>query len=169
MYELRGRVNIGSKAPRFNARDVRGETFDNATYTGRGNLVIFFYRNSECQTCREELKALRDKYGYIAGMDSEVVAISVDNFDEAKNLSVDLKLPFVIISDPEHRIIEAYGVFDSDRDMAYPVMFLVDNKNVVRHKRAINGLDDLIPGETIVNWLREMSTGTMTIGGAPAS
>ena len=165
MYQMRKAVNVNANAPEFRAIDVRGSEFNMVTFRGRNNLVIFFYRNSRCQTCREELKNMADYYGYISQQDGEVVAISTDNLDEAKNLAVDLKLPFRVISDPEHRIADLYGVFDTTTDTAYPALFLVDKNGVVRYRKIIEGLDDLVSGSDVANRLRDMGPGMGAHGG----
>ena len=165
MYRMRNAVDVNSKAPAFKGMDIRGTEFNTATYTGRGNLVIFFYRNSRCQTCKEEMKNLADKYGYIAGQDGEVVVISTDGIDEVKNLAVDLQLPYKAISDPEHRIIDSYGIFDTNTATAQPALFLVDKSGIVRYRKIIDGLGDLVSGDEVVNRLRGMRPGMASHGG----
>ncbi len=117
MYRTPGNVDVDSQAPDFRARDVLGRDFSLAGYRGRSNLVLFFYRNSQCQTCREELADLADRYPLITEQDGEVIGISTDGIDAAKNMAVDLHLPYPVISDPDGDIIKLYGVYD--RDMAY--------------------------------------------------
>lgn len=165
MYQMRKVVNVNNNAPVFKAMDIRGREFNSGTYTGRGNLVLFFYRNSRCQTCREELKNLADHYGYITQQDGEVAAISTDSIDEAKNMAVDLKLPFKVISDPEHKIADQYGVFDTNTDTDLPALFLVDKNGVVRYRKIVEGLDDLVSGDEVVNRLRELGSGMTVHGG----
>ena len=89
----------------------------------------------------KELLDLKDEYDKITRQDAEVVAISTDSIDEAKNMAVDLKLPYKVISDPDHRIIDMYDVYDSENDTAFITMFLVDKAGVVRFKRSIAGLE----------------------------
>jgi thioredoxin-dependent peroxiredoxin len=158
MYRMRGKVDAGDRAPEFKARSVQGREIDNAAFTGRSNLVLFFYRNSRCQTCREELTDMAKKYDYIVQQDGEVFAISTDGIDVAKNMAIDLHLPFNVISDPNGDIIKKYGVYDNDMDTAYPAVFLIDKNGVVRHRKIISGLDDLVPADEIVNRLRGMGT-----------
>ena len=162
---MRGKVDAGDRAPEFRARDVLGREFDMAGFLGRGNLVFFFYRNAQCQTCREELKDLADKYPYISQQDAEVVAISTDGIDIAKNLAVDLRLPFRVISDLDGDIIREYGVWDDATDTASPTIFVIDKEGVVRYKKAVESLFALVPADEIVNMLREL--GTPRIGGDP--
>jgi peroxiredoxin Q/BCP len=159
MYQMRqGRVDVGSQAPEFRARDVLGREINEADYRGRNNLVLFFYRNSLCQTCREELADIADKYNYIVQQDGEVIAISTDGIDVAKNMALDLHLQFPVISDPNGDIIKLYGVYDHNMDTAYPTVFLVDKNDVVRYRKTIEGLNDLVPADEIVNRLRGMGT-----------
>jgi peroxiredoxin Q/BCP len=156
MYRILGTVDVGSKAPGFRARDVQGREIITDTFMGRSNLVIFFYRNSQCQTCREELADLADKYPLISEQDSEVIAISTDGIDVAKNMAVDLQLPYPVISDPNADIIRLYGAYDDAVDTAYPAIFIIDKQGVVRYKKKIEGLNDLVPADEIVNRLLGM-------------
>lgn len=158
MYRMRGKVDVGDQAPEFKAKDVTYHEIDLAVYRGRNNLVLFFYRNSKCQTCREELTALGGKNDYIVQQDGDTIAISTDGFDEAKNMALDLHLPFHVVSDPDGNIIKKYGVYDNNTDTAYPALFLIDKNGVVRYRKIIEGLDDLVSGNEIVNKLRGMGT-----------
>ncbi len=159
MYRsMLGKVRQGSMAPMFSALDVRGDTFDTRTYLGRSNLVLFFYRGYWCATCREELVGLKDEYQRISTQDSEVVAVSVDSIDEAKNMAVDLQLPYKVISDPDHRIIDMYDVYDPENNTAFITLFLIDKAGVVRYKRSIAGLEDTVPATEIVNKLKNLGS-----------
>lgn len=158
MYRILGTVDVGSRAPGFRARDVQGREIVTDAFLGRSNLVIFFYRNSQCQTCREELADLANKYPLISEQDSEVIAISTDGIDVAKNMAVDLHLPFPVVSDPNADIIRLYGVYDDAVDTAYPIIFLVDRQGIVRYRKKIEGLADLVPAGEVVNRLKDMGT-----------
>ncbi len=159
MYRsMLGKVREGTNAPMFSALDVRGDKFDTRSYLGRSNLVLLFYRGYWCATCREELLDLKDEYKRIADQDSEVVAIGTDSIDEAKNMAVDLALPYKVISDPDHRIIDMYDVYDSENGTAFITVFLVDKAGVVQLKRSISGLEDVLRATDIVNKLKNMSS-----------
>ncbi len=159
MYRsMLGKVREGSKAPMFSALDVRGETFDTRTYLGRSSLVLFFYRGYWCATCREELLGLKAEYPGIARQDAEVAAISTDSVDEAKNMAVDLQLPYKVISDPDHRIIDMYDVYDSENNTAFITLFIIDKSGVVRYKRSIAGLEDVMPAREIINKLKNIGS-----------
>jgi peroxiredoxin Q/BCP len=159
MYRsMAGKVREGSMAPMFSALDVRGDTFDTRAYLGKSSLVLFFYRGHWCATCREELLDLKAEYQGILRQGAEVAAISTDSVDEAKNMAVDLRLPYKVISDPGHGIVEMYDVYDTENDTALITLFLIDKAGVVRYKRSIAGLEDVVPAEDIVNKLRNIGT-----------
>ncbi len=158
MYSMHPKVAVDSEAPDFKARDVLGREFSLAGYRGRNNLVLFFYRNHLCQTCREVLRDLAGHYGYIVHQDGEIVAISTDGIDVAKDMAVDLHLPFRVISDPDGGIIKEYGVYNADTDTADPTIFLIDKNGVVRFRKQIESLYDRVPADEIVNKLQGMGT-----------
>jgi peroxiredoxin Q/BCP len=158
MYQMRGKVDVGDRAPGFKAQDVTYHKISEADYLGRYNLVLFFYGNSRCQTCLEELKYLAEKFDDIVGQDGDVVTISTDGFDTAKNMALDLHLPYHVVSDPDGDIARKYGVYDNNTNTAFPALFLIDKNFVVRYRKIIPGPDNLVPADEIVDKLRGMGT-----------
>ncbi|AFD01102.1 Peroxiredoxin [Methanocella conradii HZ254] len=159
MYRsMPGKVREGGMAPMFSALEVRGDKFDTRACLGMSSLVLFFYRGHWCATCREELLDLKSEYPRIKEY-AEVAAISTDSLDEAKDMAVDLHLPYKIISDPDHRIIDMYDVYDVENGTAFITLFLIDKAGVVRYKRLITGLEDVLPAAEVVNKLKAMRSG----------
>jgi peroxiredoxin len=56
---------------------------------------------------------------------TSVIAISADALDKSRTLAIDRDLPFPLASDPELRVINAYGVAMQGEDIAVPSVFLV--------------------------------------------
>lgn len=142
----------------FRSLDARGTIFDSNAYLGRSNLVLLFFRDYMCATCRHELKELRDNYDRITYQDGEVVAISTNNIDEIKHLAVDMDLPFILISDPAHVIIDDYGVFDRNAGTAFITLFIIDKTGIVRFAKRIEGMADEVTAGDIINKLRMLNT-----------
>ena len=61
-----------------------------------------------------------------------VVAISVDSVDKSKDLAKDLGLAFPLLSDPDLKVIRAYGVADESNGIAWPAEVLVDPGGAIR-------------------------------------
>jgi thioredoxin-dependent peroxiredoxin len=157
MYRaMLGKVREGSKAPMFSAMDIRGEKFDSRAYLGRSNLVLFFYRGYWCSTCGNELKALKQEYDHIKQLNAEIVAISTDNLDESKNLAVEQQLSFKVISDPDHRIVDEFGVFDSENGTSFITLILIDKEGIVRYKKIVEGPEDMFSASDVTEQLQDM-------------
>jgi len=87
-----------------------------------------------------------------------VVAVSADSIDEARNMAVDLLLPYKVISDPDHRIIDMYDVYDRENGTAFITLFLIDKAGVVRYKRSIVGPEDAVRAAEVVNKLKNLGS-----------
>jgi peroxiredoxin len=61
-----------------------------------------------------------------------VVGISVDPVEKSRDLAKDLGLGFPLLSDPEMKVIRAYGVADESNDIAWPAEFLLDAGGRIR-------------------------------------
>ena len=61
-----------------------------------------------------------------------MLAISVDNTEKSRNLVDNLKLAFPVLSDVDHKVIDAYGIYDADNKISKPAVFIVDKQGIVR-------------------------------------
>lgn len=60
-----------------------------------------------------------------------VVAISVDPLGVSDKLAAALGLTLPLASDPDHAVIDAYGVFDAENEVAWPAMYLVERDHTI--------------------------------------
>ena len=56
------------------------------------------------------MSAFRDKHSDFAGADAQVLGISMDDLETQKKFAESLSSPFPLLSDPEGKVVEAYGV-----------------------------------------------------------
>lgn len=89
-------------------------------------LVVFFYRGDWCAYCRAQLRELQAHAADFAARKAVIVAISVDSPETSEHLAEGEKLGFPLVADPGHRVVAAYGVFDSETEIAWPSIFIVD-------------------------------------------
>ena len=61
-----------------------------------------------------------------------MLAISVDPPDKSRDLANKLNLPFQVLSDQQHAVIDSYGVYDADGKIAAPASFVIDKNQTVR-------------------------------------
>ncbi len=71
-------------------------------------------------------------YQKLKSTGAEVLAISVDPPEKSRNLADKLKVPFPLLSDPRHKVIDTYGILDPGGEISRAAVFIVDLKGVVR-------------------------------------
>ena len=124
----------GDKAPDFDLTDQHGEQVTLATYRGR-RVLVYFYPKADTPGCTTQSCGLRDIAGDIG--DTVVLGISPDM--PAKQLKFDEKysLGFPLLSDPEHTVAEAFGVWGEKKMYGRKYMgivrsaFLIDEKGKI--------------------------------------
>ena len=103
-------LNAGDKAPDFEALDQNGKTLRLADYRGK-KLILFFYPKDSTPTCTKEACNFRDNYADLKKAGYEVIGVSMDSQKRHQNFINKNELPYDLISDPERKVIEAYGVW----------------------------------------------------------
>jgi len=123
---------IGDPAPQFSLPSTKGTSVALKDYADKSKVVLVFYRGYWWPYCRKQLASLAADYDKFRAVDAEIIAISVDNKDKSRELVDKLKLPFPVLSDTEHRVIDAYDLFNPDGKIAKPAVLVIDKKGVVR-------------------------------------
>ncbi len=127
----------GQKAPLFKAKDQDGKTISLANFKGK-KLVLFFYPEDDTPTCTIQACNLRDNYALLRKNGFEVIGISPDDEQKHKKFEAKYKLPFTLIADPVHTVIEKYGVWGPKQLYGRHYMglhrttFLLDEKLLIR-------------------------------------
>ncbi len=100
------------KAPDFTLKDQDGTWHSLADYTGKW-LVLYFYPMDGTPGCTKEACSFRDARSAIADFgNAEVVGISKDSTDSHRKFADKHNLGFTLLSDPDHKVIEAYNSWD---------------------------------------------------------
>jgi peroxiredoxin Q/BCP len=126
-------IGINSKAPDFELKGSDGKTHKLSEFKG-GYLVLYFYPKDDTPGCTTEACGFRDMISDIRKAGAEVVGISSDNVDSHGKFRDKYKLNFLLLSDPESKVIKA---FDSYGDRGIFGMgtlrktFVIDGKGVI--------------------------------------
>lgn len=102
------RLSVGDDAPPFDLLDQQGESRSLASLAGNP-VLLYFYPKASTPGCTNQSCALRDIAAAVAP--AQIIGISPDL--PAKQAKFDDKhgLGFPLLSDPEHEVAEAYGVW----------------------------------------------------------
>ncbi|MBI1343950.1 MAG: thioredoxin-dependent thiol peroxidase [Terrimonas sp.] len=127
----------GKKAPAFTGTDQNGHKISLADYKGK-KLVLYFYPEDDTPTCTLQACNLRDNYGLLRKNGFEVIGVSPDEVKKHKKFEDKFSLPFTLVADPRHSILEKYGVWGEKQMFGNHYMgvhrttFLIDEKGVIR-------------------------------------
>jgi thioredoxin-dependent peroxiredoxin len=100
----------GQKAPMFTGMDQDGNKISLAALKGQ-KVVLFFYPEDDTPTCTIQACNLRDNYSLLQKTGFKVIGISPDDEKSHRKFQEKFSLPFTLIADPQHKIIEKYGVW----------------------------------------------------------
>jgi len=127
----------GQKAPAFTAKDQNGERVSLSQFKGK-KVVLYFYPEDDTPTCTEQACNLRDNFLVLKNEGIVVLGVSPDEVEKHKKFEAKFKLPFTLLADPDHAIINKYGVWGPKQMFGNQYMgllrttFLIDEKGVIR-------------------------------------
>lgn len=127
----------GNKAPVFSGKDQNGNKVSLSDFKGK-KLVLYFYPEDDTPTCTIQACNLRDNYSLLKKEGFEIIGVSPDEAKKHKKFETKFSLPFVLIADTGHTILEKYGVWDQKKMFGHEYMgvlrttFVIDEKGIIR-------------------------------------
>lgn len=98
------------RAPQFTLTDHAGNQVSLSDFTGR-SLIIFFYPKAMTPGCTTEACDFRDNHQRLLDAGYEIVGISPDEPERNEQFREKEGLTFPLLSDPAHRVAEAFGAW----------------------------------------------------------
>lgn len=126
-------LKAGDQAPSFSLRSHTGTDWDLKSALEKGPVVVFFYPKDDTPVCIVEVCTFRDRHNDFVGKGAEVVGISRDSLESHKSFAGRYELPYTLLSDPDGKVRELFGVKKTLGFFDGRVTFVVDKKGVVRH------------------------------------
>jgi peroxiredoxin Q/BCP len=125
-------LSIGKKVPDFTLPSADGEV---RLSDFRGRLVVlYFYPKDMTETCTKQACEFRDAYGELTAHGAVVLGVSTDEVERHIRFRDKYRLPFLLLSDPAHKVCEKYGVWQQKKLYGREYMgivrstFLIDEK-----------------------------------------
>ena len=128
----------GDKAPAFSGKDQDGKKVSLSDFKGK-KLVLYFYPEDDTPTCTIQACNLRDNYSLLKKEGFEVIGVSPDDAKKHKKFEAKYNLPFTLIADSTHTILEKYGVWDQKKMFGHEYMgvlrttFVINEKGIIRN------------------------------------
>jgi peroxiredoxin Q/BCP len=130
-------IKEGTTAPAFKTKDANGETVSLKDLRGQ-KVVLYFYPKDDTPGCTKEAYSFRDGFAKFKKRGITVLGVSPDNQAAHKKFETKYKLPFTLLTDTDHSIAEAYGVWGEKKFMGRTYMgilrttFLIDEKGKIK-------------------------------------
>lgn len=116
-------------APDFSLKDQNNKTHTLADYRGQW-LVLYFYPKDDTPGCTTEACNFRDARDDIAQL-AQVIGISNDSVSSHQKFADKYNLNFTLLSDPDHKVIEAYDSWQPKRFMGKEFMGTKRNSFII--------------------------------------
>jgi peroxiredoxin Q/BCP len=96
--------------PPFTLTDADGRQVSLADFGGR-DVVLYFYPADDTPGCTKEACGFRDTWDNLAARGVAVLGVSPDSAASHRAFATKYRLPFTLLSDPDHTVMRAYGAY----------------------------------------------------------
>lgn len=102
--------NVGDIVPDMLVKDQNGNEIKRSDFPGK-NIALYFYPKDMTSGCTAQACNLRDNYSELLDAGYQIIGVSGDSADSHVKFIEKHSLPFPLIADPEHKLLEAFGVW----------------------------------------------------------
>ena len=103
-------VDVGDKAPSFEATDDSGKVWKSSDHVGEDILVVYFYPADMTGGCTAQACGYRDKMDAFSAKGVRVVGVSGDSVENHKVFKKAHDLNFALLADTDGKVAKAFGV-----------------------------------------------------------
>mgnify|MGYP001234948767 FL=1 len=101
---------VGEQAPDFELKNQDGKPVRLSDYRGK-KVLLFAFPKAGTSGCTTQACGLRDQFPRIQAANTVVLGISPDTPEDLKKWQEDEGLPYDLLSDPDHKVLEEWGVW----------------------------------------------------------
>jgi len=130
-------VNEGESAPDFTLQGDDGKAVSLKDYRGK-KVVLYFYPKDGTSGCIQEAIEFRDMAKDFEKEDAVILGVSKDSIESHQKFKRKHNLPFVLLSDPQGKVLDLYGVWKKKSLYGRTfrgterTTFLIDEKGIVK-------------------------------------
>ena len=125
-------LELGTKAPLFEAPLDDGSTFRLAGLAGEKNVVLYFYPKDFTAGCTKEACDFRDGHDSIRALDAVIVGISRDSPESHRAFKQSYGLDFPLASDLDGSMHDLYEVDRLWGVVPRRITYVIDKQGIIR-------------------------------------
>lgn len=103
-------IKEGDKAPDVLGTDQDGRVIRLSDYPGK-KIALYFYPKDSTSGCTAQACNLRDNYSALGDAGVQVIGVSVDSEASHRKFIEKNQLPFPLVADTDHKLVEQFGVY----------------------------------------------------------
>lgn len=103
-------MKIGDEVPDVLGTDAEGHEVSRSQYPGK-TIALYFYPKDMTPGCTAQACNLRDNYQELLGAGIQVIGVSVDSPERHAKFAEKYELPFPLIADTDHKLVDLFGVW----------------------------------------------------------
>lgn len=129
-------LEAGAKAPAFTLPDKDGNPVSLSDFLGK-KVILYFYPKDNTPGCTRQACAFAGSYDAFRDLDAVVIGVSKDSTASHQRFAEKYNLPFLLLSDPELGVLQAYGVWQEKKLYGKVSMgvvrttFIIDENGVI--------------------------------------
>lgn len=129
-------LEAGVKAPAFTLPDKDGTPVSLSDFLGK-KVILYFYPKDNTPGCTRQACAFAGSYDAFRDLDAVVIGVSKDSTASHQRFAEKYNLPFLLLSDPELGVLQAYGVWQEKKLYGKVSMgvvrttFIIDENGVI--------------------------------------
>jgi thioredoxin-dependent peroxiredoxin len=100
----------GDLAPDFTLREAAGKQISLSDFRGR-DVILYFYPKDDTPGCTKEACGFRDAWTDLKERGAVVLGVSADDAASHERFASKYRLPFTLLSDPDHKVMQQYGAY----------------------------------------------------------
>ena len=123
-------IQEGELAPEFSLPGSDGANHTLSQYRGSW-VIVYFYPKDNTPGCTKESCRFRDLHTELGEINAVVLGVSADSLDSHEKFISDFGLPFVLLSDEDHSMMETYGAWGEKNNYGKTYMGIIRSTVVV--------------------------------------
>jgi peroxiredoxin Q/BCP len=145
------KLQSGDEAPSFSLLDQDGNTVSTWDFKGR-KLLVYFYPKADTPGCTTQSCEVRDAREGLAMLGVDVVGISPDRPEEQAAFDQKFSLGFPLLSDPDHAVALAYGVWGEKKNYGKTSLGIIRSSFLIDEDGRIErAWYKVAPSDTVAN------------------
>lgn len=130
-------LTVGDKVPDFLGLDQNGNEVKRSNFPAK-KIALYFYPKDSTSGCTAQACNLRDNYTELLDAGYQIIGASVDSEASHQKFIAKNQLPFPLVSDTNHELVELFGVW-GEKSMygrkymgTFRTTFLIDENGVIQ-------------------------------------